>query len=165
WASSVDESTREREIGRWSLDAASARELPGLEAFLAEHGAPLRRLERHGGFFTARRTRRDCFHPFARHAGANGTSRALALTALAPLRLVLEVLVGEELLLARRPDELRRAIHAPEDPVLELHRSLPRRGRGLAIPIRAATSSDSVYVRVPASLFVCPLVSGRTSAS
>src|SRR5262249_37559472 len=40
---------------------------------------------------------------------------------------VLEVLVGEELLLARRPDELRRAVHAPEDPVLELHRSLPRR--------------------------------------
>src|SRR5262249_41494078 len=88
-------------------------------------------LERHGGFFTARRTRRDRFHPFARHAGADRASRALTFTGLAPLRLVLEVLVGEELLLARRPDELRRAIHAPEDPVLELHRSLPRRGRSL----------------------------------
>src|SRR4051812_16004353 len=110
----------------WSLDAPSAREFPGLEAFLAEHGAPLRRFERHGGFFAARRTRRDRFHPFARHTGADRASRPLALTGLAALRLVFEVLVGEELLFTRRPDELRRAIHAPEDPVLELHRSLPR---------------------------------------
>src|SRR5206468_12777998 len=46
----------------------------------------------------------------------------------ATLRLVLEVLVGEELLLSSRPDELRSAIHARKNPVLELHRSLPRRG-------------------------------------
>jgi hypothetical protein len=30
------------------------------------------------------------------------------------------------LLLAGRPDELGPAVDAPEDPVLELHRSLPR---------------------------------------
>src|SRR5262249_6164912 len=99
-ARTVDESTRVREIDRWGLDAASARDLSGLEAFLAEPGTPLRRLERHGGFFTARRTRRDRFHPFARHAGADRASRALTFTGLAPLRLVLEVLIGEELLLA-----------------------------------------------------------------
>src|SRR5262249_40103587 len=54
---------------------------------------------------------------------------AFRLAPLATLRLVLEVLVGEELLFSSRPDELRAAIHAPEDPVLELHRSPPRRGR------------------------------------
>src|SRR5262249_13668195 len=43
-------------------------------------------------------------------------------------------LVSEELLLSCRPDELRAAVHAPEDPVLELHRSLPRRGRSFTAP-------------------------------
>ena len=47
---------------------------------------------------------------------------ALGLAALAPLRLVFEVLVGEEELLARRPDERVAAIHATERLVLELHR-------------------------------------------
>src|SRR3954465_3940768 len=129
----------------WSLDAPSAREFPGLEAFLAEHGAPLRRFERHGGFFAARRTRRDRFHPFARHTGADRASRPLALTGLAALRLVLEVLVGEELLFTRRPDELRRAIHAPEDPVLELHRSLPRRGRSVLLTLGYSSSRRSFF--------------------
>src|SRR5262249_10587619 len=65
---------------------------------------------------------------------ASGRPRGpLRLARLAALRLVLEVLVGEELLLARRPDELRTAVHAPEDPVLELHRSLPRRDRSLQL--------------------------------
>src|SRR4051812_21366368 len=147
----------------WSLDAPSAREFPGLEAFLAEHGAPLRRFERHGGFFAARRTRRDRFHPFARHTGADRASRPLALTGLAALRLVLEVLVGEELLFTRRPDELRRAIHARENPVLELHRSLPRRGR--SIPSRAATFSDSASGRGPAWPVACRPASSRRNAS
>src|SRR5262245_14141781 len=111
------------------LDAASPGELPGLEAFLAEHGAPLRWFEGHRCFLPTGRTGGDGLYPFARGSGAGGPGGALALTRLAPLRLVLEVLVGEELLLAGRPDELRTAVHTPEDPVLELHRSLPRRGR------------------------------------
>src|SRR5262249_4623978 len=98
---------RREKIDQWSLNAASARELAGLEAFLAEHGAPLRRLEGDRRLLPARRARRDGFHPLPRHAGAGRTGRALAFTGLAPLRLVLEVLVGEELLLSRRPDELR----------------------------------------------------------
>src|SRR6202030_2032249 len=49
-------------------------------------------------------------------------------------RLVLEVLVGEKLLLPRRPHELRTAVHAPENPVLEFHRSLPRPG-GLTVRV------------------------------
>src|SRR6185503_13923765 len=64
-----------------------------------------------------------------RRAAASWSAGALALAGLAPLRFILEVLVGEELLLSRRPDELRTAVHACEDPVLKLHRSLPRRAR------------------------------------
>src|SRR5439155_7991049 len=67
-------------------------------------------------------------------AGNGRAGRAagpLALAGLAPLRFIFEVLVGEELLFSGRPDELRRAIHAPEDSVLELHRSLPRRSVSL----------------------------------
>src|SRR5262249_5757582 len=111
-------------------DAAGPGEFPGLEAFLAEDGTPLRGLERHRRLFAAVRTRRHGFDAFASSARAASRPRSpLRLTRLAALRLVLEVLVGEELLLARRPDELRTAVHAPEDPVLELHRSLPRRDR------------------------------------
>src|SRR5262249_33454536 len=80
-------------------------------------------------FLSTGRTRRDGLHAFARRTAADGPRGALALAGFAPLRLVLEVLVGEELLLAGRPDELRGAVHAPADSVLELHRSLPRRGR------------------------------------
>ena len=51
--------------------------------------------------------------------------RPLGLARLTPLRLVLEILVGEEELLACRPDELGAAIHAVQRLVLELHRSPP----------------------------------------
>src|SRR4029077_7621024 len=99
-----------------------------LEAFFAENRAPLCWLEGYRCLLAAGRAHGDGFHPFARHSRAGRTCRALALTSFAPLRLVLEVLVGEELLFSRRPDELRGAVHAAEDPVLELHRSPPRRG-------------------------------------
>src|SRR6266849_8301294 len=111
------------------LDAARPGEFPGLKAFLAEDRTTLRRLERHRRLLAAGRAHRDGLHPFAGHPDSGGTRRALALTGFAPLGFVLEVLVGEKLLLSSRPDELRGAVHAPEDPVLELHRSLPRRGR------------------------------------
>src|SRR5262249_10329049 len=153
------------------LHASSPGEFPGLEAFLAEHGASLRRPERHRRFLATGRARGHGFDPLAGRSSAGRPGGALAFTGFASLRLVLEVLVGEKLLFARRPDELRAAIHAPEDPVLELHRSLPRRGRTLslapagAIPARAATSSDSVSVQAPVWPGACLRVSDRRSAS
>src|SRR5450631_4211762 len=96
--------------------AAGPGEFPGLEAFLAEHGAPLGRLERHRRFLPTGRAHGHGFDSFAGHPATSRTSRALALADLATLRLVLEVLIGEELLLSRRPDELRSAIHARENP-------------------------------------------------
>src|SRR6266571_9347846 len=122
--------TNARPLERLS-DAASPGEFPGLKAFLAEDGTTLRRLERHRRLLAASRAHRDGFHPLAGHPGSGRTRRTFALAGFAPLGFVLEVLVGEKLLLSRRPDELRGAVHAPEDPVLELHRSLPRRGVGL----------------------------------
>src|SRR5262245_23900059 len=113
------------------LNASGPGELPGLEAFLAEHRAPLRGLEGHRRFLAAVRARGDGLDPFP-IAAARPPGRprsAFGLARFAALRFVLEVLVGEELLFARRPNELRATVHAPEDPVLELHRSLPRRGR------------------------------------
>src|SRR6266478_5560248 len=93
------------------LHALCPGELFGLEAFLA-----------------AGRARRDGFHAFPGRCAARRTGSAFALAGLAPFRFVLEVLVGEKLLLSRRPDELRAAVHAREDPVLELQRSPPRPG-------------------------------------
>src|SRR5687767_8483760 len=111
---------------RSTSDAASARELPLLEAFLAEHRAPLRRTEGHRCVLAARRTlglgldaavhRRTRGHPVC----------PLGLASLAALGFVLELLVGEEQLFTCGPDELRRTIHTPQDLVLELHRSPPR---------------------------------------
>src|SRR5258706_519786 len=54
-------------------------------------------------------------------AGPGWPAGPFRLAPLAPLRLVLEVLVCEKLLLASRPDELRAAIDAVQYPVLELH--------------------------------------------
>src|SRR5476651_1287765 len=105
---SVDEVVDRRSV----CLAASPGEFPGLEAFLAEHRAPLGRLEGHRRFLTTGRTHGDGFHPFAGHPASGWPRRALALTGFAALRLVLEVLVGEELLFSRRPDELCTAIHA-----------------------------------------------------
>src|SRR5579871_3308799 len=119
-------------------DAASPCKFPGLETLFAEHWTPLRRLERDCCLLATSRARRDSFDPLPGGARTGWPARALRFAGLAPLRLVLEVLVGEELLLASCPYELRAAIHAPEDPVLELHRSLPRRGRAL-LPIAGAT--------------------------
>jgi hypothetical protein len=52
---------------------------------------------------------------------------ALGLASLAPLRLVLEVLVMEEMLFSRCKYEIRSAIYALEDAVLKLrHIRFPR---------------------------------------
>src|ERR1043166_960527 len=115
-------------MSRGGLDAPGPGEFPGLEAFLAEARTALRRPEGDGRLLAARRAIRNGFHPLASD-GASRTAGPLAFARFAALRLVLEVLVGEELLFPRRPDELRAAVHALKDSVLELHRSLPRRGR------------------------------------
>src|SRR5262249_30182325 len=105
----------------------------------------------------------DGFHALAGHAGACRTRGPFAFAGLTPFGLVLEVLVGEELLLAGRPDELCAAVHAPENSVLELHRSPPRRGR--SIPTRALASCDYASARALAWLVVCHRVSDRRNAS
>src|SRR5204863_9264522 len=99
--------------------AAGARELPLLEALLAEDRSALRRSERHRRILSARRAgglglaaiahRRTRAHPVC----------PFCLARLAALRLVLELLVGEEELLTGCPDELRRAVHTPQGLVLE----------------------------------------------
>src|SRR5207244_7476169 len=118
-----------RARGGTLLEATRPGELSGLEAFLAEDRAPLSRLKGHRRFLAACRARGDGFHALAGDAAAGRPAGTFALARLAPLGFVLEVLVGEKLLLASGPHELRAAIDAPEDPVLELHRSLPRPGR------------------------------------
>src|SRR5438105_11131099 len=108
----------DRITNRSASDAAGPGEFPGLEAFLAEDRAPLRRSERHRRLLAACGAGRQCLDPFAgRRPAAGRAAGSLALAVLAPFRLVLEVLVGEELLLSRRPDELRAAVDAPEDSV------------------------------------------------
>src|SRR5437763_4222242 len=152
------------------LDAASPGEFPGLEAFLAEHRAPLRWPEGHRGFLAAIGARRHGLDALSSGAGsaARRPGGTLGFTSLAAFGFVLEVLVGEELLFTRRPHELRATVHAPEDPVLELHRSLPRRV-GLAVrratPAPAGASCDSACARGLASRAVYHQASDRTSAS
>src|SRR6185436_14532105 len=96
---------------------------------------PLCRLERHGRFLAARRARRQRLDPFTRQRCTGRTAGPFALAGFAPLRLVLEVLVGEELLLSCRPDE-----------------------------VRAGASSGSVSARAPALRVACRPASNRTSA-
>src|SRR5256885_818535 len=153
---------------RCGSDASGPGEFPGLEAFLAEDRTALRRLEGDGRLLAARRTIRDGFHPLASD-GASRTAGPLAFARLAALGLVLEILVGEELLFTRRPDELRAAVNALKDSVLELHRSLPRRGRSYSarepIRFRDGASCDCVFAPAPVSRGVCHRASNRRSAS
>src|SRR6185295_9031482 len=153
---------------RGGLDASGPGEFPGLEAFLAEDRTALRRPEGDGRLLAARRAIRNGFHPFASD-GASRTAGPLAFARFAALRLVLEVLVGEQLLFSRRPDELRAAVHALKDSVLELHRSLPRRGRSSysarTTRARAGASCDCVFSPGPALPGACHQVSNRRNAS
>jgi hypothetical protein len=60
---------------------------------------------------------------------------ALGLASLAPLRLVTEVFVGEELLLSRGEHEIRPAVHALEYSILKLwHLPGSRLHSGTALP-------------------------------
>ena len=87
-------------------------------------GRPCVGTERHGRFLAARRAVGGRFDAFAADAAARRARRALGLAALAALRLVFEVLVGEEQLFAGGPDEGVAAVHAVQGLVLELHRYL-----------------------------------------
>ena len=112
--------------------ACGSCKLALLEALPAEHRPPLSRTERHGRFLPAGRTVCCCFHPLSGSRGAGcWAGCAFGLAALTALWFVFEILVGEEKLLARRPNELRSAIHARERLILELHRSYlsPTRAR------------------------------------
>src|SRR5438132_8881570 len=106
----------------WLLQSSSTREFSLLKTFLTEHGAALRRPERHRRFLAARRAGGLCFDAFA-NARRLGPGGPFGLAGLASLGLVLEILVREEELFTRRPHELRAAIHTREDLVLELHRA------------------------------------------
>src|SRR6185503_10290251 len=156
-------------LAQHPLHTSRSGKLPGLEAFFAEHRTPLRRPERYGRFLAACRTHRHGLYALARCGRIHGSSGAFCLAGFTTLRLVLEVLVGEKLLFARRPDELRAAVNAPEDPVLELHRSLPRRTGPVlltrATPARVAASFDFAYAPAPAWPGVYRRVSDRKSAS
>ena len=90
-----------------------------LEAFPAEHRPPLSGLEWHGGLLAALRAGGGGFHPLATVIAERLAPPGLAR--LAAFRLVLESLVRKEELLAGSEDELRPAVDALEDLVLEFH--------------------------------------------
>jgi hypothetical protein len=93
------------------------RALPGQEALTAEHRTALRRLERNRGIPPALRAGR---HGFRFREARARSSLALGFAALAPLRLVLEILVVEEVLFSRCEREVRSAINALERTILKL---------------------------------------------
>ena len=86
--------------------------LPTVEAFATQHGPPLRRPERHGGFPAADGADRGYRDAFSRKGGS--LSALLALTRLAAFRFVLETFFGEEGLFAGSPDELGTTVDTPE---------------------------------------------------
>src|SRR5262245_19926574 len=106
-------------------DAASAGELPLLEALLAEDRPPLRGPEGNGRRRADGRTGGLCLDAVRHRRSRRGAVRAPGLAALAAFRLVLELLVSVKQLFARGPDELGAAVYAPQDLVLELHRPPP----------------------------------------
>jgi len=98
-----------------------------LEAFPAKYRASLRRLERDRGFLAALGADRPRFYfriaarrsLRAQHAGP------LRLARLTPLGLVLELLIVEEQLLPSSEHEIRAAVHALQNLVLEFHGRAP----------------------------------------
>jgi hypothetical protein len=97
---------------------------PALEAFPAEHRAPLRGPEGHRRFAAALRAVRGRFH--ARVSPRASGSLALLLTRPAALGFVLEILIVEEGLLSRGEDEICPAVDALEGSVLKIwHRLAP----------------------------------------
>jgi len=156
-----DESGGSRHALR-DLNPSRPRKLPLLEALLAKHRATLRWTEGYCRFLPARRALGRRFDPVpCRRWPGTDPVGSLSLARLAPLRLVFELLIGEEQLFACSPNEIRAAIHAPQGLVLELHRSPPRarRSRDRSLLLRLATE----FLTVPLarqSLF-CPALVTR----
>jgi len=92
-----------------------------LKAFPAIDRTPLRRLERNGRFFCALRANCLGFYALATASGRTPARRAVRFACFAPLRLVLEALVGEKHLLARREYKLGRTFGALQDPIVVFH--------------------------------------------
>jgi len=103
--------------------------LPLLKALPAKNRSALRGFERNSSFTLAPGA--DClgFHPLIVSAGLRQTQRrrAFGFAILTPLRLILELLVVKEQLLAGCEDEISAAIHALQTLILELHVSAPFR--------------------------------------
>ena len=124
-----------RRSGFDALYAAGAGELARLEALAAEHGTALGRTEGHRSFLPASRAVRRGFDSLSADGGASRRARrTLRLAGLAAFRLVLEILVGEEELLAGSPNEGGPAVYAVEGLILELHYSIRT---SLAHPVRS----------------------------
>ena len=115
-----DETARTQDTGHLCADAAR---FPAQETLPAIDGTTLGRFEGNRGITAALRARGHGFglgeSPAATAASAGGTL-TLGLTGLAALGLVLEILVVEEMLFSRCEDEIRSAIDAFEDAVLEI---------------------------------------------
>ena len=100
--------------------------LPLLEARAAQNRPPLRGLERHRRFASARCAGRGGLDPLARRSWCRPLSRALGLAGAASFWFVAKTLVGEKSLLTRRPDEPAPAVDALQSLVLELHWPAPK---------------------------------------
>ena len=97
-----------------------------LEAFAAKYWTALRRFEGHSSFFAAMGTGGASFDFLIRVRRSRSDSRCtLCFAGLAALGLVLELLVVEEKLFARREEKLRAAVYALQQPVLEFHEKPP----------------------------------------
>jgi len=100
--------------------ARSPKSSPLLKAFTAVYGAALRRLKRHGRFFSTLRA--DRFRFYALGGGRRFTTlRANRLTSLATLGLVFEALIREKHLLAGGENEFSPALGALQDFVMVFH--------------------------------------------
>lgn len=93
-----------------------------LETGAAQHGPALRGLEWNRGFGPTIRTGCPCFG-----ADPRVTAGAFGLALLTPLRVVFELLIVEEELLARCEDEIGAAVYTLQYAILEFHGRLPNR--------------------------------------
>ena len=112
---------------------------PRLEAFPAEHRAPLRRPEGNRCFFAALRAGGLGFRS---HLGSSSSASSafgtLRLACLASLGFVLESFVGEEHLFAGRKNELSATLRALQDLIVVFHEPFPPRplsGSGTALSL------------------------------
>ena len=97
-----------------------------LEAFATENRTSLGRPEGYGSFLAAGRAVGAGFGALIVAAatvvaGRPYLPRPLGLARFTAFRLVLELFIVEKKLLARREDEVRAAVHALQNPILEFH--------------------------------------------